>query len=168
MKLFLRALLAFLALPAVVGGVIPWLLMSGDQSRSAGTWLGALVLLFGLIVLGWCVRDFYVIGKGTLAPWDPPKHLVVVGLYRILRNPMYVGVLGVVLGWTLLSGSRALAWYSAALAVAFHLRVRLYEEPTLAKLFGEEWKRYSASVHRWWPRRPVAPTESHGGAQTPS
>ena len=95
---FSRAVLTFLALPAVVAGVVPWLLLSSDRWRTRGTLLGWPVLFFSAYVLLWCVRDFYKIGKGTLAPWDPPRQLVVVGLYRFARNPMYIGVLGCVAG----------------------------------------------------------------------
>ena len=152
--LFLRALLAFLALPTIVAGLVPWLILRNDYSRTAGTPLGWVVLLFGASVLLWCVRDFYVIGKGTLAPWDPPKKLVMVGLYRFVRNPMYVGVVGFVLGLSLIAGSWRMALYAAVLAVGFHLRVIFYEEPALARLFGIEWHVYRANVHRWWPKRP--------------
>jgi protein-S-isoprenylcysteine O-methyltransferase Ste14 len=100
---------------------------------------------------------FSAAGKGTLAPWDPPRRLVVVGLYRFTRNPMYVGVLTLVLGWTLLLGSPWLAAYVVVLAAVFHLRTVLYEEPHLARLFGVEWERYRAAVPRWLPRRPREP-----------
>ena len=105
LMLFLRALFAFLALPTVVGGVVPWLILRNDHSRTGGTPLAWPVLLFGATVLLWCVRDFYVIGKGTLAPCDPPKKLVTVGLYRFVRNPIDVGVLAFVVGWSLIAGS---------------------------------------------------------------
>lgn len=154
--LFLRALLAFLALPTIVGGVVPWLIWRNDHSRAAGTPLGWPLWLFGASVLLWCVHDFYVIGRGTLAPWDPPKKLVTVGLHRYVRNPIYVGVVGFVLGWSLVACSRRMAVYAEVLAVGFHLRVIFYEEPTLALLFGDEWYRYRANVNRWWPKRPLA------------
>jgi protein-S-isoprenylcysteine O-methyltransferase Ste14 len=149
--MFFRALFAFLALPAVVGGLFPWLLLRNDGGRMRGMFLGWPLLFCGACVLVWCVRDFYVIGKGTLAPWDPPKKLVIVGLYRFLRNPMYVGVLGWVAGWSLVAGSPLLAAYTGVLAVGFHLRVILYEEPTLARQFGNEWTRYRVGVNRWLP-----------------
>jgi protein-S-isoprenylcysteine O-methyltransferase Ste14 len=106
----------------------------------------------GFLLLLWCVRDFYVSGKGTLAPWDPPKRLVVVGLYRFVRNPMYVAVLTVVAGWSLAFGSRWLGLYLGILAVAFHLRVLFYEEPWLSRQFGADWVAYSKAVPRWLPR----------------
>jgi protein-S-isoprenylcysteine O-methyltransferase Ste14 len=112
--------------------------------------LGVPIALLGLAVLLWCVRDFYVVGKGTLAPWDPPARLVVVGLYRYVRNPMYVGVLTLVLGWSIAAGSRNLALYCAVLAVGFHLRTILYEEPRPG-LFGPDYERYCAIVPRWIP-----------------
>jgi protein-S-isoprenylcysteine O-methyltransferase Ste14 len=128
------------------------LLLPIDRWRTSGTWFGLPVLGCGIFVLLWCVRDFYIIGKGTLAPWDPPKRLVVVGLYRIVRNPMYVGVLGVVLGWSLVAGSPLLAIYAAVLAIGFHLRVVLYEEPVLRRQFGDDWTRYRAAINRWLPK----------------
>ena len=152
--LFLRALLAFLALPTIVGLVVSWLILRNDHSPTAGTAPGWPLVLFGASVLLWCVRDFYVLGKGTLGPWDPPKKLVTVGLYRFVRNPIYVGVVGFVVGWSLIAGSWRIVAYASVLAVGFHLRVIFYEKPTLAQLFGNEWYRYRANVNRWWPRRP--------------
>jgi protein-S-isoprenylcysteine O-methyltransferase Ste14 len=150
--MFARALLAFLALPVVVAGLVPWLLLGSDHWRGHGTVLGWPVLFLSGCVLLWCVRDFYTIGKGTLAPWDPPKRLVVVGLYRVVRNPMYIGVLGLVAGWSLIEGSPVLGIYTMMLAVAFHLRVVFYEEPRLARQFGSDWLRYQTSVRRWLPK----------------
>jgi protein-S-isoprenylcysteine O-methyltransferase Ste14 len=150
--MFIRALFAFLALPGVVAGLVPVLIASGDTQRHGGSAIGFGVLALGVVLLLWCVRDFYVSGKGTLAPWDPPKRLVVVGLYRFVRNPMYVAVLTVVLGWMLVFGSTWLAIYLVALAIGFHLRVLFYEEPRLRQQFAAEWSAYSAVVPRWLPR----------------
>jgi protein-S-isoprenylcysteine O-methyltransferase Ste14 len=151
--LLVRAVLAFLALPAMVAGVVPWILLPFDGMRRPGSVLGWPVFLLGLAVLLWTVRDFYVIGKGTLAPWDAPRALVVLGLYRFTRNPMYIGVLCVVAGLSLLTGSLLLAAYSAFLAVSFHIRVVVYEERVLARDFPEEWTAYSGRVNRWLPVR---------------
>jgi protein-S-isoprenylcysteine O-methyltransferase Ste14 len=109
-------------------------------------------VLIGTFILLWCVRDFYVAGKGTLAPWSPPQHLVTIGLYRLVRNPMYVGVLTLVAGWALYFTSFLLGAYTLFLAIRFHLHVRGYEEPWLASEFGDEYERYKAAVPRWWPR----------------
>jgi len=153
--LTIRAFAAFLALPAMIAGLIPWLwLLPADRWRLRGTQLGWPVLAAGLFVLLWCVRDFYVIGRGTLAPWDPPRRLVVVGLYRYARNPMYVGVVAVIAGWSLVAGSLVLGGYAVFLLFVFHLRVVLYEEPVLARLFGKDWEQYRAKVNRWWPGLP--------------
>jgi len=151
--LFLRALVAFVALPGMVAGLIPWLIVSSDSRATAG-WFGPGIALLaaGLAVLLCCVRDFYVAGKGTLAPWDPPARFVRVGLYRVVRNPMYVGVVLIVGGWAVFSGSPALVVYGAVLAFAFHARVTLYEEPWLTRNFPDDWRRYSADVPRWLPR----------------
>jgi protein-S-isoprenylcysteine O-methyltransferase Ste14 len=150
--MYLRALIAFLALPGVVAGLVPALLAYLDAGRTGGWSFGFVLLGLGLVLLLWCVRDFFVSGKGTLAPWDPPKHLVVVGLYRFVRNPMYIAVLTLIDGWSLAAGSRWIAWYGVLLAIAFHLRVILHEEPWLRRQFGAEWAAYSASVARWLPR----------------
>jgi protein-S-isoprenylcysteine O-methyltransferase Ste14 len=151
--LFARALLAFLALPGLFAIVLPWWIVANDPGRGDG-WpvLGAAVALLGFAVLLWCVRDFYVAGTGTLAPWDPPRRLVVVGLYRYTRNPMYVGVVTLVLGWSIAAGSRPLAIYCALGAIGFHLRVIWFEEPRLRELFGVDFERYLATVPRWLPR----------------
>jgi protein-S-isoprenylcysteine O-methyltransferase Ste14 len=150
--LFLRSLLSFLILPGTFAGLIPAWIVSADRWRGAGVPLGLVPLAVGAALLLWCVRDFYIAGKGTLAPWDPPRRLVIVGLYRFTRNPMYVGIMLLLAGWSLWAGSLSLAGYAVILGIGFHLRVVLYEEPTLTKKFGEEWSRYAATVPRWWPR----------------
>ncbi len=149
----LGAILAFLAMPAIVAGVVPWLLLRSDRWRGAPEAPGLALVALGVAGLLWCVRDFYVIGKGTLAPWAPPRRLVVRGLYRFVRNPMYVSVLATVAGLAWWRASPALAAYAAALAIAFHLRVVLGEEPGMAARFGEEWTAYRAAVRRWVPGR---------------
>ncbi len=84
--LFLRAVLAFLVLPGTFAGLLPAWIVAGDRWRGPGFGIGATPLAAGIAILIWCVRDFYLAGKGTLAPWDPPKRLVMVGLYRFTRN----------------------------------------------------------------------------------
>jgi protein-S-isoprenylcysteine O-methyltransferase Ste14 len=150
--MFLRSLLAFLVLPGIAGFALPPVLAAVDPWRSAVWWQGAPAMTMGVILVLWCVRDFYAAGKGTLAPWDPPKHLVIVGLYRYVRNPMYAGVLILVCGWSILLASPVLAFYTGVLAIGFHIRVILSEEPFLLSRFGDGWKRYRANVGRWVPR----------------
>jgi protein-S-isoprenylcysteine O-methyltransferase Ste14 len=148
-RLALRATVAFLALPGIVAFAVPILWLRPVDARLVDEPLGIVILLVGCSVLGWCVRDFFVSGRGTLAPWDPPRHLVRVGLYRFSRNPMYVGVLLITSGWAVGFRSLALAGYTGALMVAFQLRVLLHEEPWLARTFGAEWVEYRAHVPRW-------------------
>ena len=138
-------------MPAVVAGVVPVLIVSNRAPARDTFWFGITLLGVGGFLLLWCVRDFFVSGKGTLAPWDPPKHLVVVGLYRYVRNPMYLAVLTIIAGWSLLYASASLAIYLVCLAIVFHLRVVLREEQWLQRQFGAEWRDYANSVSRWLP-----------------
>ncbi len=149
---FWSALAAFLVMPGTVAFLGPLLL------RPAGGRFHLEALPFLVVgggVLLWCVRDFYVAGRGTLAPWAPPRHLVTVGLYRWSRNPMYVGVTLLLCGWALAYRSATLWAYAAAVAIAFHLRVVFGEEPWLARTHGTAWHAYRERVRRWlpWPRR---------------
>lgn len=146
-SLFIRAIVAFLALPGLVAILIPGLIL--PPATANVSMIGAVVLATGLLCLLWCVRDFYVAGKGTLAPWSPPEHLVKVGLYRRSRNPMYVSVLLMLVGWALAYQTAALWIYAATIAILFHLRVLLSEEPSLARTHGHAWTDYKASVPRW-------------------
>lgn len=152
MKLHLRALGAFLACPGVVAGVLPVLISWGRPFAAGWRVFGCLPLALGFAGLVWCVRDFLVSGRGTLAPWDPPRRLVVVGLYRLVRNPMYLAVLTIILGWALSFGSWWLGLYLAVGAVAVHLRVIWHEEPWLQRQFGADWTQYRQAVRRWIPR----------------
>jgi len=155
--LWLRALFFVLLLPGVIGYALP-ISLGLRTARDIGALhaLGLPLQLGGTAVLLWCVRDFAVRGRGTLAPIDPPKELVAEGLYRWVRNPMYVGVVTVLLGHALWFDSRALLDYAACVFVAFHLFVTLYEEPTLEARFGDSYRRYRAAVPRWIPRSPTA------------
>jgi protein-S-isoprenylcysteine O-methyltransferase Ste14 len=142
--------LAFIALPGVIGYLVP-LLIAPDTFAARATWRwgGLIMVAAGTSLLLWCVREFYVSGKGTLAPWSPPQHLVTAGLYRWSRNPMYVALAVVLLGWSTTYASFDLLIYACAAVVAFHLRVILYEEPRLAA-FGDDWVNYRARVRRWF------------------
>lgn len=143
---FWSAVTAFLILPGTIAFLLPWLLRpEGQHFRSAGVPPFAV----GAILLLWCVRDFYVAGRGSLAPWAPPVRLVVVGLYRWTRNPMYLAVLLILCGWALGYWSRTLWIYAGIVAIAFHVRVVWFEEPWLAARYGEEYAAYRARVPRW-------------------
>ena len=147
--MFARAVIAFLALPGIVAFAVPLTWLWTTQRLAWTHPLGLVPLLMGIAGLLWCVRDFFVAGKGTLAPWAPPQRLVVVGLYRLSRNPMYVCVTLILLGWTILSGSTGLLVYTVCVATAFHLRVVHGEEPWLARTHGTQWDEYARRVRRW-------------------
>lgn len=147
-RLFCQAVLAFLMLPGMVAFVVPWLLVSPAPGRSFEA-LGLVPLALGVVLLLWCVREFYVVGRGTLAPWTPPQELVRTGLYRWSRNPMYIAVILVLWGWALGFRSRSLTIYALAVMLVFHLRVVLFEETWLDRTHGEKWVRYKAQVPRW-------------------
>jgi protein-S-isoprenylcysteine O-methyltransferase Ste14 len=114
--------------------------------------LGVLLIALGAPVLLDSFARFALQGKGTPAPVAPPRHLVVTGLYRFVRNPMYLAVFSLVLGQGLLLASTRLLGYAALVWLAFHLFVRIYEEPTLRRQFGDEYVCFSAHVRRWLPR----------------
>jgi protein-S-isoprenylcysteine O-methyltransferase Ste14 len=148
--LFPHALFAFLVLPGVVALLIPAII--GMRELNAGgefAAAGLLPLVAGFALLLWCVRDFYVSGRGTLAPWSPPQNLVTVGLYRYSRNPMYLAVTMMLAGWTVLFWSPTLAIYTGSVMLGFHLRVVFGEEPWLARTHGAAWDEYKSKVPRW-------------------
>jgi protein-S-isoprenylcysteine O-methyltransferase Ste14 len=156
--LFLKNLLFTVLVPGTVAVYIP-LSIAGEPSPSS-PWIVALaVLVFaaGTAIYTWCVWDFTTFGRGTPLPKDSPKQLVVRGLYRYMRNPMYVGVLTVILGWSLLFQSAILVGYAVFVGIVFHLVVVLYEERRLQRLFGDEYTTYCTRVRRWIPKvRPLS------------
>ena len=151
-KLIYRVIAAALLLPAVIAGVIPAVLIVIDPWRQPVFFPGLIVPLAGVVVTAFCIKDFYKLGSGTLAPWDAPGVLVAGGLYAYCRNPMYIGVLLVIAGLALLFTSPLVLIYCVIAAAAFHLRVIKYEEPQLMKQFGKRWLIYSAMTNRWLPK----------------
>lgn len=155
--LWFRALLFALVVPGTFAGWLPAYIAAADRGprfvTGAARWLGAPLVLLGWIALGWCFVDFVQRGRGTPNPLDPPRELVVAGLYRYTRNPMYVGALIAIAGVALLTGSRALLVYAATFWLLTHLFVLLYEEPALRRTFGVSYDRYHATVPRWLGRR---------------
>jgi protein-S-isoprenylcysteine O-methyltransferase Ste14 len=113
---------------------------------------GIAIGLGGGLLAVWCILTFALVGKGTPAPFDPPRRLVISGPYRYLRNPMYLGAVLALFGAALFYRSRALAIYAACFLLASHLFVVGYEEPTLGRLFGGEYDAYRSRVRRWLPR----------------
>ena len=156
--MFLKALLAYLLLPGVFAGVLPLYLGISDPASGSGSMFGFVAVVIGLILHLWCVRDFYVSGKGTLAPWDPPKKMVSTGLYQFTRNPMYLAVLLIILVLAIVFDSSDLYIYLAVMAITFHLRVFFNEERWLEAQFGPEWAQYKSNIPRWMPRvKPFIP-----------
>ena len=155
----------FLVAPGTVMGLIPWLLTGWQVREPVPYWapmrvLGAILLLAGLIVLIQAFVRFVVEGLGTPAPIAAPQRLVVGGLYRYVRNPMYVAVLAAIVGQALLLGQLGLLVYAAALWLISAGFVRWYEEPTLTRRFGVDYEAYRRAVPAWWPRlRPWKPTD---------
>lgn len=153
----LRSIVFTFVLPGTIAGWAPYAILRGATLAGAAPWrwLGLVPLVAGIAIYVWCVADFATAGRGTPAPIDPPKELVRRGLYRLTRNPMYVGVTAVLIGETWLFASPPLAAYTVCVVLGFHLFVLLYEEPTLRRSFGEAYERYCAAVPRWLalPRR---------------
>ena len=151
-----RSLLWTLLLPGFLGVYVPWRYFGLRRVQlDFGNPLHVLGLAFvglGIVLLAACVFEFARSGRGTLAPVDPPRELVVRGLYRYVRNPMYLSVTAIVLGEALLTRSRALLLYWALWFLAANLFVLLYEEPTLRRRFGPSYEAYTQRVGRWLPR----------------
>ncbi len=156
--LFLRALLFTVLIPGTVTVVVPIFLLA--LHCPLGRWqamrgLGVPPMLIGVAMYLWCSWDFAVTGRGTPAPYDPPLQLVTRGLYRRMRNPIYVAIVLIIAGEALLFNSAILLGYAALLLVLFHLRVVLFEEPRLRRRFGGAYDDYCRAVPRWLPRHSV-------------
>ena len=150
MKLLLKNLLFAVLVPGTVGIYLPlWIAGSRGVTPGPRAILGAALLAAGAAILAWCIWDFGRFGRGTPAPIDAPTKLVVRGLYRYSRNPMYVGVAAMILGWAGLLRAPELLLYALVVVTAFQLFVVLYEEPHLRRLFGAEYDAYCSRVGRW-------------------
>lgn len=154
--LALRSVFWTIVFPGFFAGYLPWRFF-GLRSvvidlRIPLHWSGLLLMTLGVALLGVCIFEFARTGRGTLAPVDPPRVLVVRGLYRYVRNPMYLSVTLIVWGEILLTRSGALFVYWVIWFAAANLFVRGYEEPALRRQFGAGYERYSATVGRWFPR----------------
>ena len=153
----LGSALFFLVAPCVLAGLIPWSmtrwefrppLFDLDATRA----VGILLIVAGLPGLVDSFARFALQGLGTPAPIAPTQNLVVTGLYRYVRNPIYIAVVAVIFGQALLFGDWRLLWYGALLWLFFHVFVVVYEEPTLKQSFGTEYESFRTNVPRWIPR----------------
>ena len=147
----------FWVAPASIAGWLPYML-SGWRIHPpllgvpAGRIVGGVIAVVGAAGLVECFARFAIKGRGTPAPIAPTEYFVASGLYRHVRNPMYVGVVTVIVGQALVLGSVALLEYAGVVWLAFHVFVRVYEEPTLRRRFGSPYEVYRTNVPRWWPR----------------
>jgi protein-S-isoprenylcysteine O-methyltransferase Ste14 len=163
MKLFAKNLLFTICIPGAVAVYLPWIIANGRSIAFSPGWsvTGVILLTVGCGMYLWTVWDFATLGQGTPLPMDAPRKLVVRGLYRFVRNPMYLGVLIVILGWAALFREPRLLVYAAGVGVLVHLFVIFYEEPRLRRLFGVDYGLYCQAVGRWFPRfvrRSISPS----------
>lgn len=149
-------------MPGTVAGYLPYVLYARAARSDFGLlrYAGWLFIALGILVYAWCAWDFAMAGRGTPLPADPPKELVVRGLYRYVRNPMYLGVGSVLLGEAVAFEIPAMLMYVAIVFLFWHAFVVLYEEPALERKFGDSYRRYCQSVSRWLPNSPRRTTAS--------
>lgn len=157
--LALKSALFALLIPGTVTVFVPYLLISGRLLTLFSHWTGLqyaalLPMAIGTAILVVCIRDLTVLGRGTLAHIDPPKRLVVRGLYRYVRNPMYLGGVMLLLGEALAFRSMAILAWAALWFLAINCVVLFYEEPVLRRRFGGTYEQYCRAVRRWRPSRP--------------
>jgi protein-S-isoprenylcysteine O-methyltransferase Ste14 len=156
----------FVVAPGFLAGYVPWWLTKWRVREPLPYWaplrvVGAVLIAAGVAALVHAFARFVTEGVGTPAPIAPTRHLVVGGLYRYVRNPMYLAVFAVIVGQALLLGQLALLFYAALIGSATALFVRSHEEPVLRDRFGEQYEAYRRAVPGWWPRRePWTPPEA--------
>jgi protein-S-isoprenylcysteine O-methyltransferase Ste14 len=151
------SLLFTIVVPGTVAGLVPWLITrwhrAADPFGSPDAWpVGIMLIALGLPVLLLAIYKFATAGLGTPLPAAPTTHLVISGPQRFVRNPMYIAVVVIILGQALILEQAELLWYAALVAVTTATFVRIYEEPTLQRQFGDEYDRYRKAVHAWVPR----------------
>jgi len=158
MLLFLKNFAFSVIVPGTVAFYIPISMAAGRFGFVAAppSWtrlVGVVPILSGLVIYLWCVWCFARSGRGTPAPIDEPKKLIVLGPYRYARNPMYMSVLLVIIGWAVFFYSLRVLSYGFCVGLVFHLFVVIYEEPHLRRRFGESYEHYCRAVRRWIPGR---------------
>jgi protein-S-isoprenylcysteine O-methyltransferase Ste14 len=154
-----RSLLFTLCIPGSATVWIPWLIVSHGMQAESTVRLsirlpGGLLIAAGAVLYFGCLWDFTFTGRGTPAVWDPPVVFVSKGLYRFVRNPMYLAIVSILVGEALFFQSAVLGWMAAGFAGGFHLFVVLYEEKALRERFGASYEHYCSEVSRWVPRWP--------------
>lgn len=172
MLAFLRHLLSIVLLPMTVIIIVPGLILTVWEKGSVfsrisspffglGKLASVVLILMGFALFAWCETMFARIGRGTLAPWDPPRHLVVKGPYQFVRNPMIISVGLILIGQALFWGSWGIGVWACLFIVMNHFYFLFSEEPGLEKRFGNLYRDYKANVHRWKPRiRPWKGTQA--------
>ena len=155
LSLFLRNLFFTLLQPGLVAGLFPYWILNKKISelfKGPFNWhhyVAAFIFLVGFVIMIHCIIRFAVEGLGTLSPADPTKRLVIKGLYKYSRNPMYIGVMLMLIGEAWFFQSSSLWWYALFVFLAFNLFVMLVEEPRLRRDFGQEYTEYCKRVGRW-------------------
>lgn len=156
LSLVLRNLFFTILQPGIVAGLLPYYILKSQtnnlfpESLKAIHFLGVIIFILGLFIMLTCIGSFAIEGKGTLSPADPTKQLVTKGLYHYSRNPMYVGVLLILIGEAIFFQSAELWWYSLIVFIVFNLFIVLIEEPRLRKDFGVIYQDYCKKVRRWF------------------
>jgi protein-S-isoprenylcysteine O-methyltransferase Ste14 len=140
-----------LVLIYVPGRFLSWSGIVRPTAIEAQQVVGIVIGAAGAVVALWCIFTFAVIGRGTPAPFDPPRRLVIQGPYHFVRNPMYIGAGLALAGAALFYESLALLGYIGLFFITIHFFVVWYEEPTLRQTFGQEYETYCRQVRRWWP-----------------
>lgn len=153
-KRILKILFLMIIGPGSVIVFIPCLIMSffgppDFYKIGHSQYIGIIPILMGLIISLWCFYDFISVGKGTPVPTDPPEKLVIIGMYRFVRNPMYIGILFLLFGEAVFFKSFALLGYTACIYCLFHIFIIGFEEPMLKSRFGKEYEKYCNTVPRW-------------------
>jgi len=156
----LKTVVFTILVPGTVAIVVPRNIASDAGTPTLFSSIGFLPMALGAAIYFWCAWDFATAGRGMPAPIDPPKHLVLRGLYRFVRNPMYAGVLLLLAGESLAFQSLRILAYAAIVFVVVNVFVIFYEEPALKRKFGAEYEEYLRRVPRWIPRRGVVGTRN--------
>jgi protein-S-isoprenylcysteine O-methyltransferase Ste14 len=153
--LLLRSIFFTFLFPGSVTILIPYFILGSRTTSSNGgwiDWLGLPLMTIGAGGLIWCIWQFFVEGHGTLAPVEPPKELVVHGMYRVVRNPMYVSVLLILIGESIFFRSIGILIEAMVFLAVTHLFIVFYEEPYLKHQFGPSYENYLQTAGRWMPR----------------